>query len=90
MLGLPPGLDFQEVLADELALIVPRDYQLARQEEITLAEIARYPILVADRHSSTRQMTEEAFFQAGVEIQIGQRVVKELRHIVPLRPECCG
>lgn len=80
--GLPTGLEFQEVLADELLLIVPWGHQLAERDDITLADIARHPVLMPDRHSSTRRITEEAFVQAGLELQIAMelerwQVIKE-------------
>ncbi len=80
--GLPPGLAFQEVLADELLLIVPRGHDLANRDEISLADIARHPVLMPDRHSSTRRIIEETFAQAGLELQIAMelerwQVIKE-------------
>lgn len=80
--GLPSGLDFQEVLADELLLIVPWGHELADRDEISLADIARHPVLMPDRRSSTRRIIEEAFAQAGLELQIAMelerwQVIKE-------------
>ena len=80
--GLPPGLAFQEVLADELSLIVPWGHELADLEDASLPDIARYPLLMPDRHSSTRHIIEEAFGQAGLGLQIAMelerwQVIKE-------------
>lgn len=80
--GLPTGLEFQEVLADQLLLIVPWGHQLAERSDITLADIAPHPVLMPDRRSSTRRIIEEAFAQAGLELQIAMelerwQVIKE-------------
>lgn len=80
--GLPSGLDFQEALADELLLIVPLGHQLGERSDISLADIARESVLMPDRHSSTRHIIEEAFAQAGLELQIAMelerwQVIKE-------------
>lgn len=80
--GLPPGLEFEEVLSDELLLILPRDHPLAGGRDVSLADVARYPVLLPDRHSSTRHIIEEAFTQAGLEPQVAMelerwQVIKE-------------
>jgi DNA-binding transcriptional LysR family regulator len=80
--GLPAGLEFQEVLADELSLIVPPGHELADRDDISFADIARYPVLMPDRHSSTRHIIEEVFSQAGLDLQIAMelerwQVIKE-------------
>jgi len=68
--GLSPGLEFEEVLADELVLIAPRRHELVAQETVPLADIARYPLLMPDRASSTRQVIERAFGERGLEAQV--------------------
>jgi len=80
--GLPAGLEFQEVLADEISLIVPPAHDLTDRDDITLADIARHPVLMPDRHSSTRRIIEEVFAQAGMKLQIAMelerwQVIKE-------------
>ncbi len=80
--GLPPGLDFQEVLADELLLIVPWDHPLAQGEEASIERIAAHPVLMPDRHSTAWHVIQEAFDQAGLELQVAMelerwQVIKE-------------
>lgn len=80
--GLPAGLEFREVLADELSLIVPPGHELADRHDISFADIACHPVLMPDRHSSTRHIIEESFAQAGLELQIAMelerwQVIKE-------------
>ena len=72
--GLHPGLEFREVLADQLTLIVPNGHDLADREGIRLADIARHQLLMPDRHSSTRHIIEEAFSQAGLGLQISMEL----------------
>ena len=68
--GLGSGLEFEEMLADELVLITPRRHELAGRDAISLADIARYPLLLPDRASSTRQVIERAFEERGLEAQV--------------------
>jgi len=80
--GLAPGLDFQPVLSDRLVLIVPPDHKLAQGQDISLEEIARYPLLMPDSHSSTRHLIEEAFERSGLKLDIAMelerwQVIKE-------------
>lgn len=78
--GLPPGLEFEEVLADELVLILPRRHELAGREAVALRDIARYPLLMPDRASSTRRIIEQAFAQSGLELQVAMEL--ERWHVI--------
>ena len=71
---LPPGLAFDEILVDELVLIAPPDHPLARQAEVSLADIARHPQLLPDRRSSTREVVKEIFASQGLELKIGMEL----------------
>lgn len=80
--GLPPGLNFEEVLADQLVLIVPPSHELARRHDISLEDVARNSMLMPDSHSSTRRIIEEAFDRSGLELEIAMelerwQVIKE-------------
>ena len=61
---------------------MPLGHQLGDRSDISLADIARESVLMPDRHSSTRHIIEEAFSQAGLELQIAMelerwQVIKE-------------
>lgn len=72
--GLPPGLAFDEILVDELVLIAPPDHRLARQAKVSLKDIARHPLLLPDRRSSTREAVKEVFASQGLEPKIGMEL----------------
>ncbi len=78
--GLLPGLDFQELLSDELVLIVPQGHPLADRDHISLADVTRYPMLMPDRHSSTRRLIETTFAQRGLDLQIAMEL--ERWHVI--------
>jgi DNA-binding transcriptional LysR family regulator len=63
-------------LPDELVLAVPPSHPWARRREIRADELAAAPLLTRESGSATRQATERALHQAGVEY----RVVMELGH----------
>jgi DNA-binding transcriptional LysR family regulator len=71
---LPPGLAFEEILVDELVLIAPPDHPLARQAKVSLTDIARHPLLLPDRRSSTREVVREIFASRGLELKIGMEL----------------
>ncbi|HEU4760376.1 MAG TPA: LysR family transcriptional regulator [Dehalococcoidia bacterium] len=80
--GLPPGLEFQEVLADDLLLITPWDHRLAEQDRAPIDEVARYPVLMPDRHSTAWHVIQETFARAGLGLEIAMelerwQVIKE-------------
>jgi DNA-binding transcriptional LysR family regulator len=72
--GLPPGLAFDEILVDELVLITPPDHRLAQQATVSLKDIARHPLLLPDRRSSTRDAVKEVFASQGLEPKIGMEL----------------
>lgn len=72
--GLPPGLAFDEILVDELVLIAPPDHRLARQAKVSLKDIARHPLLLPDRRSSTREAVKEVFAGQGLEPKVGMEL----------------
>lgn len=72
--GLPPGLAFDQILVDELVLIAPPDHRLAQQAEVSLKDIARHPLLLPDRRSSTREAVKEVFAGQGLEPKIGMEL----------------
>ena len=78
--GLPGGLSYDELLADELVLIAPPRHDLAAKQPATLAEIARYPLLMPDASSSTRRAIEQAFAQAGLELRVAMEL--ERWHVI--------
>jgi DNA-binding transcriptional LysR family regulator len=78
--GVPGNLAFTEVLADELVLIAPRRHELASLDALDLADIARYPVLMPDRASSTRRMIEGAFADAGLSLNVAMEL--ERWHVI--------
>ena len=78
--GLPAGLEYGELLADELVLIAPLRHELAAKPRATLADIARHPLLMPDASSSTRRSIEQAFAQAGLELQVAMEL--ERWHVI--------
>jgi DNA-binding transcriptional LysR family regulator len=78
--GVPGGLAFEEALADELVLIAPRRHELAAGGAAGLRDIARYPVLMPDRASSTRRLIEEAFRDQGLELTVAMEL--ERWHVI--------
>jgi DNA-binding transcriptional LysR family regulator len=68
--GVPGNLAFTEVLADELVVIAPRRHELASSTSVELRDVARYPVLMPDRASSTRRLIEGAFANAGLSLNV--------------------
>ncbi len=65
------------IAADPLQAVVNRDHALAGRQRVTLAELSRYTLLLREVGSMTRDLTEQAFAEAGVvparKLEIGSR-----------------
>ncbi|MGI4813030.1 MAG: LysR family transcriptional regulator [Janthinobacterium lividum] len=83
--GLPPDVGVQRWCDDEIVAIAPATHPLAQRAalaESTLADLARYPLILRERGSGVRQAVESAFLEAGTAPQIalelsGVEAVKE-------------
>ncbi|TMV46069.1 LysR family transcriptional regulator [Paenibacillus mesophilus] len=60
-----PDVKAEIVLNDELKLIVPSDHPLAVQESITLDDVLKYPFILREQGSGTRQVMEEELQRVG-------------------------
>lgn len=69
--GLVEGKPFseyihtEELMRDRLCLILPPRHPLCRKEEITLEDVARYPLLLRERGSAGRSRVEFVLKNAG-------------------------
>ncbi len=72
--GLPPDLESEEVLADELVLVAPAGHALAQEDQISLSDIARFPILMPAPESSTRRTIELAFEDSGLDLRVAMEL----------------
>ena len=68
---IPEDFAYEEVVNDELRLVLPARHPLAGGRRPTLEDIAAYPLLLPDVHSSTRALIVAAFREAGLELQPG-------------------
>ena len=59
--GYEEKFDFLKVGEDELVLIVPCNYELAKQESVKLNEITKYPFISREETSGTRKEIERFF-----------------------------
>lgn len=69
VLGTPPSEMDAEVLKfaeNPVVIIVPPDHELAKSPAPSLADLARYPLLVREPGSGTRLAVERAFADAGI------------------------
>lgn len=61
-----PDMRSEAVLADELMLILPDGHPLLKWEEIPLDEALKYPYILRERGSGTRQVMEEQLQLQGI------------------------
>jgi DNA-binding transcriptional LysR family regulator len=64
------ALNFSPLVASERVLITPRDHELLRQPLTSLAEIARYPLILLGYMTQTRLLIEEAFKEHGASYEV--------------------
>jgi len=72
-----PKLEYVRFAGDEVVLAVPADHPWASRRRLSLADVAKGPLILREPGSGTRKATEEAFLRAGVELPEGA-VVAEL------------
>ena len=65
-----PDVAARPVIPYEMVLITPRDHPLAKQRQVTLADIARYPFISYTKATETRQLIDEPFRKNHQRIQI--------------------
>jgi DNA-binding transcriptional LysR family regulator len=70
-------LDAREVMSDELVVMVPANHGWAERNTITLADLAREPVVVRERGSGSRDALERALESAGTSLS-AFRVVGEM------------
>lgn len=73
LVGKPPEsseLDFEPYLANPMVVVAPINHPLANQKLIPLSAIAKEPFIVREKGSGTRIAVEQAFQQAGYELNI--------------------
>ncbi|GAB6990517.1 selenium metabolism-associated LysR family transcriptional regulator [Paenibacillus pini] len=62
-------MTIEAVMQDELKLIVPVGHPLATQDEVDLEEVIRYPFVLREKGSGTRQVMEEQLMERGIQPQ---------------------
>lgn len=72
-----PKLEYVRFAGDEVVLAVPAGHPWASRRRVSLAEVARGPLILREPGSGTRKAAEEAFARAGVEPPEGA-VIAEL------------
>lgn len=71
------GIDYRELMPDELALVVPVGHPWHGRKEVGLEDLRAEPLLLRERGSGTRAALESALAQAGLDLS-GFRVVGEM------------
>ncbi|MEF3309896.1 selenium metabolism-associated LysR family transcriptional regulator [Paenibacillus sp. GYB004] len=61
-----PDVRTEIVLNDELKLIVPSDHPLADKDIVTMADVQKYPFILREQGSGTRQVMEQELHRVGV------------------------
>lgn len=64
------ALNFAPLAASERVLITPRDHELLNRPLTSLAEIARYPLILLGYMTQTRVLIEDAFKEHGVAYEV--------------------
>jgi DNA-binding transcriptional LysR family regulator len=62
-------LEYQLWRQSNMVVVTPRGHELTRMEEVTLQDLARYPLIVLDPergHGDDRMLVDAAFRQAGI------------------------
>jgi DNA-binding transcriptional LysR family regulator len=71
---LHPQVTTEMLFTREDVVICPPDSPLARESVVSLAQVSPYPLLALSRGSTSRQLLETAFQQAGVPMQVAMHL----------------
>lgn len=74
MLDVPGDLGYAPVYQFEQVLITPPDHPLAGQRELTLEDIARYPLILPPRRQVTWRLVDLVFQQARIPYTVALEV----------------
>lgn len=66
----PPGLRYRHWFSMPWSAVLPFEHSLAARAELSLAELAREPLILFESGSTGRQHLLQAFHRAGVEPQV--------------------
>jgi len=82
MLDIPDDIHYQPIFTYDPVLITPIGHPLAEKEEITLADISPYGLILPPHHLSTWHMVDLVFQQANLPYQVtleagGWEVIKK-------------
>ena len=67
LVKVPPAIDYQVIGKYNRVLVTPRNHPLSKKKEVTLEDIAKYPLILPPKDTSTRRIADEAFQKAGLE-----------------------
>lgn len=71
-----PDVQIEAVLNDELKLVVPADHPLANVDKVTAAEMLKYPFVLREQGSGTRQVMEEELKKKGIDPSMMQIIME--------------
>jgi DNA-binding transcriptional LysR family regulator len=82
MIEVPEDIDYRPTFAYAPMLITALDHPLANRRRVTLADVARYPLILPPRHLTTWRVVELVFQQHGLTYQVkleagGWEVIKK-------------
>jgi DNA-binding transcriptional LysR family regulator len=82
MIEVPDDIEYRPMFFYDPMLITPRDHPLARQKRVTLAQVAKYPLILPPRHLTTWRVVELVFQQHNLTYQVkleagGWEVIKK-------------
>ena len=66
-----PDLDYRDLFAMDWSLLLPEGHELASRRRVTLAQVARHPLVLYERGSTGRQHVLDAFNAQGVTPRVG-------------------
>lgn len=73
-----PDMQIEAVMRDELKLIVPAKHALAEAHIVSVDEVLKYPFILREPGSGTRQVMEEQFARKNIDMKQDVRTVMEL------------
>ncbi len=77
----PRNVDFSPLFWDECLVVVRNNHPLAARKRISVADIMAYPLLLSPRGTMLREALDDAFHDAGLQLEAAQETFSTLTQL---------
>lgn len=80
-----PNVDFEHLYTEEMVVLAPQEHPLTRENPVTLAAIARFPIVSMPERAASYHQLKQAFERVGLQFEPQMQTMHALSSIAIVR-----